>query len=416
MAKTEAKNHSNDAVKDLDPLDYIIIEGARVNNLKNVSIALPRNQFITITGLSGSGKSSLAFDTLFAEGQRRYVESLSAYVRQFMGSLQKPNVDRISGISPAVAIEQKTITRNPRSTVGTTTEVYDYMKLLFARVGRTYSPVSGEEVKRDTVADVVDYINGLKKGTKIILRAPYKDEEGKGLSILTQRGFTRLSHNGKIVNIEDYIEANSPKTPLNECSIVIDRIVVSTKEDDANTTRISDSVMTAFYEGGEVCEVDVLAKSEGETKTASFSNRFELDDMIFEHPSEHFFSFNNPYGACPECQGYGSSIGIDEDLVIPNKSLSVYEDALVCWRGQKMSKWKERFLLSTNQFDFPIHKPISDLSSEQRQLLWTGNKYFKGLNSFFQYVEKKSYKIQYNRKMTQATVKKVTQEIKELRK
>ena len=395
MAKTAAISQSNGAVKDFDPLHYIIIEGARVNNLKDVSIALPRNHFITITGLSGSGKSSLAFDTLFAEGQRRYVESLSAYVRQFMGSLQKPNVDKISGISPAVAIEQKTITRNPRSTVGTTTEVYDYVKLLFARVGRTYSPVSGQEVKRDTVSDVVDYISGLRKGTKIILRAPYEDEEGKGLSVLPQRGFTRLSHNGEIVNIEEYIEANGPKTPLNDCSIVIDRIVVSTKDDDANTTRISDSVMTTFYEGGEVCEIDVLGKSPGETKTESFSNKFELDDMIFEHPSEHFFSFNNPYGACKSCEGFGSIIGIDEDLVIPVKGLSVFEDAIACWKGQKMQKWKEKLIATAADFDFPVHRPYIELSQAQKDLLWTGNKYFKGLNTFFKYIERKSYKIQY---------------------
>ena len=395
MAKTATKSHSNGSVKGFDPLDYIIIEGARVNNLKNVSVALPRNQFITITGLSGSGKSSLAFDTLFAEGQRRYVESLSAYVRQFMGNLQKPNVDKISGISPAVAIEQKAITRNPRSTVGTSTEVYDYMKLLFARIGRTYSPVSGEEVKRDTVSDVVDYINGLKKGTKIILRAPYEDKEEKGLRVLLQQGFTRISLNGEIVNIEEHIEANGLKTPLNVCSIVIDRIIVSTQDDDANTTRISDSVMTSFYEGGGVCEIDVVCKSPKVKKTTAFSNKFELDDILFEHPSEHFFSFNNPYGACKSCEGFGSIIGIDEGLVIPDKGLSIFEDAIACWKGQKMQKWKEKLIATAAAYDFPIHRPYIELNQEQKDLLWTGNKHFKGLNTFFQYIERKSYKIQY---------------------
>ncbi|MCH7605397.1 excinuclease ABC subunit A, partial [Patescibacteria group bacterium] len=375
--------------------DFIKIRGARVHNLKNIDVDIPKGKFVVITGLSGSGKSSLAFDTLYAEGQRRYVESLSAYVRQFMGNLQKPNVDKISGISPAVAIEQKVTTRNPRSTVGTTTEIYDYMKLLFARVGRTYSPVSGNEVKRDTVADVVDYINELKKGTKVILRAPYEDASALGLNVLLQQGFTRISLDGEIQNIEDYIKEHGNKTPLNGCSIVVDRIVVTTPDDDSNTTRFSDSVATSFYEGDGVCEVDVLGNSAKDLITKSFSNKFELDDILFEHPSEHFFSFNNPYGACKSCEGFGSIIGIDENLVIPDKGLSIFEDAVACWKGQKMQRWKEKLIAAAAEFNFPIHRPYIELTQEEKDLLWTGNKYFKGLNTFFKFIERKSYKIQY---------------------
>jgi excinuclease ABC subunit A len=402
-------------IEKLSSKEYIIIKGARVHNLKNIDIAIPRNKLVVITGLSGSGKSSLAFDTLYAEGQRRYVESLSAYARQFMGRINKPEVDYIKGISPAVAIEQKVNTRNPRSTVGTSTEIYDYLKLLYARIGKTFSPISGNQVKRDTVSDVVKYISGLESETKLLILAPLKRHVGKTLkeqlSLLSQQGFTRLQSNGEIQKIEIFLENKiNEKESIN---LVIDRVSVRLGDED-NENRISDSIQTAFYEGEGDCLVEIMdegekveserspkpkvkkPKAKDENKALRhFSNRFELDGMTFEEPSLHFFSFNNPVGACKYCEGFGSVIGIDEDLVIPNKNLSVYEDAIVCWKGEKMSEWKKELVNNAHKFDFPIHRPVYELSAAQKKLLWTGNKYFEGLNAFFQFLETQVYKIQY---------------------
>jgi excinuclease ABC subunit A len=380
-------------IEQLDPRNFIIIKGARVHNLKNVDIAFPRNKFIVVTGLSGSGKSSLAFDTLYAEGQRRYVESLSAYARQFLGKIEKPDIDYIKGIAPAIAIEQKVNTRNPRSTVGTTTEIYDYLKLLFARIGKTYSPVSGNEVKRDTREDVLNFINKLEKGTKIALYAPLIIKNNRSviqeLNLLLQQGFSRIRVNNEILRIEEFKDT---KIKANDIAILIDRFTVDAEDED-NVTRIYDSIQTAFYEGNGECIIEIHT-SKG-IKEHRFNNRFELDGITFEEPSVNFFSFNNPVGACKHCEGYGSVIGIDEDLVIPNKSLSVYEDAIICWKGDKMGEWKNQFLKVAHKFDFPVHRPYSELDEKQKKLLWTGNSYFSGLNEFFQHLEEQSYKIQY---------------------
>ncbi len=371
----------------------IEIKGARVHNLKNIDLTIPRNKLVVITGLSGSGKSSLAFDTLYAEGQRRYVESLSSYARQFLGRMDKPDVDYIKGIPPAIAIEQKVNTRNPRSTVGTSTEIYDYMKLLYARVGRTYSPVSGTEVNRHEVSDVVNYIFSLPSGSNVILLTPFKLKKGRTLDqeadLLQQQGFTRLEIDGQVIRISD-LKTNKPQK-IKETNIVIDRFLVSDDED--LPSRVADSVQTAFYESKGECIVRVL--QENNSITRSFSDLFEADGIVFEIPTVHTFSFNNPVGACPLCEGYGKTIGIDEDLVIPNKSLSVYNEAIVCWKGEKMSEWKDELILNSDKFNFPIHKPIYELTPEQKKLLWTGNKYFKGLNTFFKYLEEQTYKIQY---------------------
>ncbi|MBI2269589.1 MAG: excinuclease ABC subunit UvrA [Bacteroidetes bacterium] len=401
----------------LDPKKNIIIKGARVHNLKNVDVAIPRNKMVVITGLSGSGKSSLAFDTLYAEGQRRYVESLSAYARQFLGRINKPDVDYIKGISPAVAIEQKVISRNPRSTVGTSTEIYDYLKLLFARVGKTYSPVSGDLVKRETVGDVVQYVNTLPEGTSFLVLSPLKVKKDKTLkeqlNLLLQQGFARIQYKGEVIRLDEFLKTKfSEKEQIN---IVIDRLTVR-KNDEDNTNRISDSVQTAFYEGSGECLVEEVKRDEGDQKSEvrsqkqkkikthstsekagirTFSNRFELDGITFEEPTEHFFSFNNPVGACKSCEGFGNIIGIDEDLVVPDKSLSIYEDAIVCWKGEKMSEWKNLFIKNAHKFDFPVHKPYYELSKVQRNELWKGNKYFEGLDGFFKHLEEQSYKIQY---------------------
>lgn len=412
-------------IEKLSSKEFIIIKGARVHNLKNIDVAIPRNKLIVITGLSGSGKSSLAFDTLYAEGQRRYVESLSSYARQFLGRIDKPEVDYIKGISPAVAIEQKVNSRNPRSTVGTSTEIYDYLKLLFARIGKTYSPTSGLQVKRDTVTDVVNYINSLKPETKILILAPLKIQEDqtnkKQMELLSQQGFSRIQYKNDVHKIEEFISTKlSEKEKIN---LVIDRISVR-PEDEDNQNRISDSIQTAFYEGNGECTIEIVGsqesrvgrekeidsrqktkdKKEQNSKSEilnpksliqNFSNRFELDGITFEEPSLHFFSFNNPVGACKRCEGFGSVIGIDEDLVIPNKNLSVYEDAIVCWKGEKMSEWKNVLVNSAHKFDFPIHRPVYDLSKKEKKLLWTGNKYFQGLDAFFKHIEEQVYKIQY---------------------
>lgn len=379
----------------LDPKKHILVKGARVHNLKNIDIAIKRNHLVVITGLSGSGKSSLAFDTLYADGQRRYVESLSSYARQFLGRMQKPEVDYIKGISPAIAIEQKVNSRNPRSTVGTTTEIYEYLKLLFARIGTTISPISGKEVKRHSVSDVVNFIESLPEKTRLLITGKILiHDNGKlkeQLSVLLQQGFTRLFHKGKVLKLEEALDQTKIFSNSKTLELVIDRLEVSSEND--NRSRIADSVQTAFYEGNGKCYVQVF--TEDEILSNVFSNKFELDGIVFEEPSENLFSFNNPYGACKRCEGFGNIIGIDEDLVIPNKSLSVYEGAIAPWKGEKMGQWKEWFIMAAQKFDFPIHKPYNELTTKQQQLLWTGNKHFEGINDFFRQVEEQTYKIQY---------------------
>ncbi|MEX1241210.1 MAG: excinuclease ABC subunit UvrA [Cyclobacteriaceae bacterium] len=404
MNRTLPVNGNDSYLDDLDPRQYIVIKRSRVNNLKNLSVAIPRNKLVVITGLSGSGKSSLAFDTLFAEGQRMYVESLSSYARQFLGRMEKPDVDYIRGVSPAIAIEQKVNTRNPRSTVGTTTEIYDYLKLLFARIGKTISPVSGKEVKRDTVTDVVNIINQLKPGTRVMVSCPVHVNRGRKLNdelnLLLSKGYARVLLDGEVKFIEELLnpgETSGKKMKATkvqgETEILIDRASVSPDDEDT-TFRLGDSVQTAFFEG----EGDCFVYGEQETGTfrrTQYSDRFELDGMTFTEPSVNFFSFNNPYGACQTCEGFGKVLGIDEDLVIPDKSLSVYEGAVAPWRSEAMNQWLKPLLKNGIKFDFPIHRPYNELTQEQRELLWTGNKYFEGIHEFFKHLESKSYKIQY---------------------
>ncbi len=386
----------NKDISSFDPKDHIIIKGAKIHNLKNIDVVIPRNNFVVITGLSGSGKSSLAFDTLYADGQRRYVESLSSYARQFLGRMSKPEVDYIKGIAPAIAIEQKVSTRNPRSTVGTSTEIYEYLKLLYARIGKTYSPVSGKVVKCNNVSDVTDYILSQSPDSKVNIYTPlitkHKRSLKEQLSILLQQGFTRIKYTNEIFRINDFLENIDQYKNKSKIYIIIDRLVIKSIDDEL-ASRISDSVQIAFYEGDGRCLVETNA---GDNNTIEdFSNKFELDGMIFEEPSVNFFSFNNPYGACKACEGFGSVIGIDEDLVIPNKNISVYDGAIACWKGEKMGEWKEQLVMNAYKFDFPIHKPIYELNKKQSELLWTGNEFFHGLNEFFQYVEDQTYKIQY---------------------
>jgi excinuclease ABC subunit A len=409
-----------------DPQKNIIIKGARVHNLKNMDVAIPKNKLVVITGMSGSGKSSLAFDTLYAEGQRRYVESLSSYARQFLGRMNKPDVDYIKGIAPAIAIEQKVITSNPRSTVGTSTEIYDYLKLLFSRIGHTISPVSGKMVKKDTVTDVVNFIQAQPDETQITILCPLHPHNNRSLkeelAVLLQKGFIRVEFNGTISRIETLLENTSlddsswlmvhgekskkgknhePSTISHEPSvrIVIDRIVKNSEEE--TLSRAADSAQTAFFEGKGDCYVQYTSpqpspkEREQQEKEQFFCDRFELDGMRFEEPSPNFFSFNNPYGACKRCEGYGKIIGIDEDLVIPDKSKTIYEGAIAPWRGEKMREWNDRLIKNALKFDFPIHRQYNQLSAEQQQLLWTGNQYFTGLNAFFKELEEQTYKIQY---------------------
>ena len=353
----------------------ISIKGARVHNLKNIDVNIPHGKLVVITGVSGSGKSSLAYDTIYAEGQRRYVESLSSYARQFLGKMHKPDVDYIHGIAPAIAIEQKVISRSSRSTVGTSTEIYDYLKLLFARIGKTFSPVSGNLVKRDTVSDVVNYINGLENETQVTLLSPIKIQKDfkEQLTLLQKLGFSRVEIDGEIQKIENLLEIKLSKNKKPESVfLVIDRFSVE-KGNEENENRIADSIQTAFYEGQGDCIVKI-----SNSKTKTFSNRFELDGLTFEEPSVHLFSFNNPIGACKTCGGFGSIIGIDENLIVPNQNLSIYEEAIVCWRGEKMSKWKDKLIASTHVFDFPIHRPYNKLTQKEKKLLWTGNEHFDG--------------------------------------
>ena len=369
----------------------IYIKGARVHNLKNIEVEIPHNRLVVITGLSGSGKSTLAFDTIFAEGQRRYVESLSAYARQFLGKISKPDVDIITGIAPAIAIEQKVNTRNPRSTVGTTTEIYDYLKLLYARIGHTFSPVSGQEVRCYSVDDVAAYIQQQGEGGRVVIAAPLTLGRGQGiiekLTLLLSDGLMRVWTKGETRLIEDILPQVDEKTRAEEILVVIDRARIAA--DDDTQTRMRDSVARAFSYGEGICTV---ITDKGATE---FSSRFEADGIQFEHPSEHLFSFNNPLGACPRCEGYGKVIGIDEDLVIPDKSKTIYEDAVACWRGETMRKWKEQLVENAYKFDFPIHTPFHELTQEQKRLLWRGNEYFHGLDDFFAYIDSERRKIQF---------------------
>ncbi|SMO33963.1 excinuclease ABC subunit UvrA [Solitalea koreensis] len=389
------------SVDELSAKTHIIIKGARVHNLKNIDVAIPKNKLVVITGLSGSGKSSLAFDTLYAEGQRRYVESLSAYARQFMGRMNKPDVDYIKGIAPAIAIEQKVNATNPRSTVGTSTEIYDYLKLLFARIGKTLSPVSGQEVRKDTVSSVTDFIISLNVDTAVNIFCPLHPHNNRSvkeeLAVLLQKGFKRISYLGSIKKIEDVLEDPTVKASASlhegDVRILIDRIIVD-KEDEDTVNRIADSVQTAFFEGKGDCFI-TYSIEDAELTENHFCDRFELDGLRFEEPSPQFFSFNNPYGACKTCEGYGNVIGIDPDLVIPDKSRSIYDGAIAPWRGEKMKEWNDALIRSSNKFDFPIHRSFQDLTEEEKELLWTGNKYFQGLNVFFKELETQTYKIQY---------------------
>ena len=405
MNITEISHQNHTSIEDLDPKRFIIIKGARVNNLKNIDVAIPRNKLVVITGLSGSGKSSLAFDTLFAEGQRMYVESLSSYTRQFLGRMEKPDVDYIKGISPAIAIEQRVSTKNPRSTVGTTTEIYDYLKLLFARAGVTISPVSGKEVSKDTISDVVDYLFRLEENTRIVILSPFflKHERTliEEMKVLIQKGYTRIVVDGEIKFLEELLDSkeelkNLPPINLftNNYKILIDRVAIKKEEngqpEEETQFRLSDSVQTAFFEGEGACFVEVIG---GETKL--FSDKFEADGIKFEEPSLNLFSFNNPYGACKKCDGFGRILGLDPDLIIPDKGISVYEGAIAPWRTEKMGEYLVPLIKNASKFDFPIHRPYKDLTNEQKAVLWSGNNYFTGLDAFFKMIEAETYKIQY---------------------
>jgi excinuclease ABC subunit A len=393
--------------------DNIIVKGARTHNLKNVTAEFPRNKLIVVTGVSGSGKSSLTIDTLFAEGQRRYAESLSAYARQFMARMNKPDVDFIKGLCPAIAIEQKVSTRTPRSTVGSMTEMYDYLRLLFARAGHTISPISGREVKKDDVADVIDAVKNLPAGSKVLMLATFRQHANRDvreeLNILLQKGFSRMYVSKEIVRIEDLLELHDEElrskienrkskiksfllsTADQQLStfILVDRIV-SKEFDEDDIHRMSDSIGTAFYEG----EGEMFLEINGE-KFLHFSNKFELDGIQFEEPVPNLFSFNNPFGACPTCEGFGHVLGIDADLVIPDKRMSVYEGAVAPWKGEKMGLWKERFIKAAKNFNFPVHTPIADLTKEHYDVLWKGNSHVDGINDFFKEVEANLYKVQY---------------------
>lgn len=372
----------------------IEIKGARVHNLKEITLSIPRNSLVVITGVSGSGKSSLAFDTIYAEGQRRYVESLSSYARQFLGRMNKPDVDFINGIPPAIAIEQKVNTRNPRSTVGTSTEIFDYLRLLWARVGRTISPVSGKEVRRHTVDDVVNYLATLTPGTRVVLTAPVtvpdNVDPAEYVRFLIQQGYNRISTEKGILRLDEAGTADLIGM-ARSAELIIDRFAAGNSQEELS--RAADSVQTAFLTGKG--EINLTVTDEETAQTVKFSDRFEEDGIMFEEPTEHLFSFNSPLGACPVCEGYGKIIGIDESLVIPDENLSVYDNAIACWRGEVMKQWKDRLIYSADKFDFPIHKPWYKLTPEQKALVWNGNRYFFGLNRFFEHLEEKKYKIQY---------------------
>ena len=396
ISSPEVEHHSTtDSSEEQNP-DVIFIKGARMHNLKNIDVSIPRNKLVVVTGVSGSGKSSLTMDTLFAEGQRRYAESLSAYARQFLMRMDKPDVDYIRGICPAIAIEQKVTTRTPRSTVGSMTEIYDYLRLLFARIGKTYSPVSGRQVKKDTVTDVVNFVQSLEKGSKVQFIVPlimrYKRTVEEELNILMQKGFSRIyvpAIDEKPIRIEDVLDG---KVIIGnaKANLLIDRIVVKEQFDEDDLHRLADSIQTAFYESDGECHVEI----DGNT-IHNFNNRFEADGILFDEPTPNLFSFNNPYGACPVCEGFGQVLGIDDGLVIPDTSLSVYEGAVVCWRGEKMSEWQQAFIKAAARYDFPIHKAVADLSEAETKLLWDGNEKVSGIRDFFTMVEQNLYKVQY---------------------
>ena len=379
----------NKDLSSVSPRENIIIKGAKLHNLKNIDVVIPRNKLVVITGLSGSGKSSLAFDTLYAEGQRRYVESLSSYARQFLGKLHKPKVDYIKGISPAIAIEQKVNSTNPRSTVGTSTEIYDYIKLLFARIGETYSPISGKIVKKNTVTDVTTFVKTFKEETKLLLLCPIIINEDRDLKtvlkVLSQQGYARIKYEDKIYRIDDL---PTDKKHYNDLKLVIDRVVVRDDEDFYN--RLSDAIQTAFFEGNGVCIIQDVSNN----TLTEFNNKFELDGVLFYEPNTHFFSFNNPYGACSTCEGYGDVVGIDEDLVIPNTGLSIYNDAIYPFRTDAYRHYKDELITHAYKYDIPIHKPWFELTEEQKKIVWKGNKSFYGIHHFFSALEEKSYKIQ----------------------
>ncbi|HVT86366.1 MAG TPA: excinuclease ABC subunit UvrA [Chitinophagaceae bacterium] len=387
----KGKNPDKNAT--VNSAENIVIKGARVHNLKNISVQIPRNKLVVVTGVSGSGKSSLTIDTLYAEGQRRYAESLSAYARQFLTRMNKPDMDYIKGLCPAIAIEQKVITRTPRSTVGSMTEIYDYLRLLFARIGKTISPISGKEVKKDDVADVLNMITGLNEGDKVFVLISFKKSKNRDvkedLNILLQKGFSRIYKKGEVFRIEE-IQANNEYSIIDDqCSILVDRIIVK-KFDEDDKHRLADSIGTAFYEGDGDVYIEVNGK-----KKFHFNNRFELDGMQFEEPVPNLFSFNNPYGACPTCEGFSQVLGIDSELVIPNRNLSVYEGAVAPWKGEKLDWWRQQFIKGAKQSGFPIHKPISDLTKKQYQILWEGDEHVYGINEFFKDVEQQLYKVQY---------------------
>jgi len=382
----------NKKIDSLNPRQYIIIKGAKTHNLKNVSIAIPRKKLVVVTGVSGSGKSSLTIDTLYAEGQRRYVESLSSYARQFLDRMHKPEVDYIKGICPAIAIEQKVSSKTSRSTVGTLTEIYDYLRLLFARIGKTYSPISGEKVKKHTISEVVDFVFKQKEGTKIQIFIPFVVPENRSiqeeLDLLLQKGYTRIFFEDELCDIEDIkaVQLEHAK----EVYVLIDRLVVKKEDQEDLISRAADSVQTAFLESEGFCILDINRK-----KQKQFSNRFELDDILFEEPSPQLFNFNNPYGACKTCEGFGQAIVLDEDLIFPNKKLSVYNNAIAAWRGDKMKVWNDKLVMNAAKFDFPIHRPIGELTREELDLIWSGNEYFDGLNDFFEMLKTNSYKMHY---------------------
>lgn len=380
----------------MSDIGEISVKNAHIHNLKGIDITIPRNKFVVVTGLSGSGKSSLAFDTLYAEGQRRYVESLSAYARQFLGRMSKPEVDYIKGLPPAIAIEQKVNTRNPRSTVGTSTEIYEYLKLLFARIGKTYSPVSGREVKKHTVSDVVDYIYTKQEGTRGVIFAPIMLRKERTLSqqieVFRMQGYSRVEVDGEMIKMDEAVQRiNELSEKADRVNLVVDRFSV---RDDADTrTRLADSIQTAFLEGGDICFVRFYEN--GEESVERFSKQFEEDGIQFEEPSDLMFSFNSPYGACPTCEGFGKVMGIDEDLVIPDQSRSVYDGAVICWRGDKMSEWLNELVYNASKVNFPIHTAYADLTAEEKRMLWKGTPYFHGIDDFFEFVKENQYKIQY---------------------
>ena len=368
--------------------EFIHVKGAKMHNLKDLDISIPKKKLIVITGVSGSGKSSLAFDTLFAEGQRRYIESLSSYARQFLGKLQKPDVERIDGLSPAIAIEQKVNTQNPRSTVGTSTEIYEYLKLLFSRIGKTISPISNKEVKKHQVSDVIDYVREQKEGQRIMVLSKVEINSSieNTLNKILLKGFSRVKINNDILRINELSDFSSFSKDDNIWTVV-DRL--TTNHDDDNLNRLADSVEIALYEGEGRCALDF-----GENELIHFSNLYELDGLVFDLPTEHLFSFNNPFGACKMCEGFGSVLGIDEEKVVPNKSLSVFDGAIQCWKGEKLGRWRERFILNSAEHNFPIHRPYIELSEEEKKLLWNGAKGVKGIRQFFRLLERENYKVQ----------------------